>query len=180
MTEQDVIRRLSEISESDAEGLQRLAEEIGAYCRAPARTVLAEWTGGPPDRQPLCAFVCSDLKELAVAEMMRQADAVTPAQRVQLMEMVATRQLAFRELMLTALEPLLRDVTPAGIPGIAGEMRTCDAAYHLVRKIVTPEGPEGSQFSSENEFLALDADARTDEIRRWMRSNTWCAIFPEE
>lgn len=179
MTEQDLFLRLHELSESDADGLHRLAEEIGIICREPAKTVLTEWVGGPPDRQTLCAFICSHLKELAVAEMLHQTDSVAPALRVHLMEMVATQQLAFRELMLTALEPLLRDRTPAGTTGFTGDLRTCDAAYLLVRKIVRLSASEAGQFSGEEQFMALGQIQRENEIDQWLLSETWKEIFPD-
>lgn len=179
MTEQDIFLRLHELPESDADGLRKLAEEIGITCREPARTVLAEWVGGPSDRQTPCAFICSHLKELAVAEMLRQTESVAPALRVHLMEIVATQQLAFRELMLTALEPLLRDRTPAGTTASGDEARTCDAAYLLVRKIVHPSASEAEQFSAEDQFTALGPIQRDSEIDQWLLSDTWKEIFPD-
>jgi hypothetical protein len=179
MTEQDLFLRLHELSESDADGLRKLAEEIGIICREPARTVLAEWVGGPPDRQTPCAFVCSHLKELAVAEMLLQTDSVAPALRVHLMEMVVTQQLAFRELMLTALEPLLKDLSPAGTTASGDEVRTCDAAYLLSRKMVRPRASEAEQFSAEDEFTARKEIQRDDEIDQWLLSETWKEIFPD-
>jgi hypothetical protein len=179
MTEQDIFLRLHELSESDADGLRKLAEEIGFQCREPARTVLAEWVGGPPDRQTPCAFICSHLKELAIAEMLRQTDSVAAALRVHLMEMVVTQQLVFRELMLTALEPLLRDFTPTGTAGLTGDLRTCDAAYLLVRKIVRPSASEADQFSREDQFKALGQIERENEIDQWLLSETWKGIFSD-
>lgn len=179
MTEQDLFLRLHELSESDADGLRKLAEEIGITCREPARTVLAEWVGGSSDRQVPCAFVCSHLKELAVAEMLRQTDSVTPALRVHFMEMVATQQLVFRELMLTALEPLLKDLSPCGTTASGDELRTCDAAYLLVRKIVRPSTSEAEQFSAEDQFNTLGQIQRDSEIDQWLLSETWKEIFPD-
>jgi len=179
MTEQDLFLRLHELSESDADGLRKLAEEIGILCREPARTVLTEWVGGPPDRQIPCAFICSQLKELAVVEMLRQTDSAAPALRVHLMEMVVTQQLVFRELMLTALEPLLRDMTPTGTTGLTGDLRTCDAAYLLVRKIARPSASEADQFSNEDQFKALGQIQRENEIDQWLLSETWKEIFPD-
>lgn len=178
MTEQDIFRRLNELSESDADGLRKLAEDIGTICRAPAKTVLTEWVGGPPDRQIPCAFICSQLKELAVSEMLRQTDSVAPALRVHLMEMVVTQQIAFRELMLTALEPLLRDLTPAGTTASGDEVRTCDAAYLLVRKIVRLKASESGRFSAKDQFEALGPIQRDSEIDQWLMSETWKEIFP--
>jgi hypothetical protein len=179
MTEADVFRRLNELSEADADGLRRLAEEIDMICREPARTVLTEWLGGPPARQIPCAFACSNLKELAVDEMLGRAESVSPALRVQLMDLVVTQQLSFRELMLTVLEPLLQDVTPAGITASGEELRTCDAAYLLVRKIVRLSAVDAEQFSNEDQFTALGEEQRDDEIDHWLRSETWTGIFPD-
>jgi hypothetical protein len=179
MTEQDLFLRLRELSESDADGLRKLAEEIGILCREPARIVLTEWQGGPPDRQIPCAFICSLLKELAVAEMLVQTDSVAPASRAHLMEMVVTQQLVFRELMLTALEPLLRDFTPAGTTDSGEEVRTRDAAYLLVRKIVQLRASEAEQFSTEDEFTARKQTQRDEEIDEWLLSETWKEIFPD-
>jgi len=179
MTEQDLFLRLHELSESDADGLRKLAEEIGFQCREPARTVLAEWVGGPSDRQTPCAFICSHLKELAVAEMLRQTDSVASALRVHLMEMVATQQLVFRELMLTALEPLLRDITLAGTTASGEDVRTCDAAYLLVRKLVRINASEIGQFSTEDQFDALGQTQRESEIDQWLLAETWKEIFPD-
>ena len=179
MTEQDLFLRLHELSESDADGLRKLAEEIGVICREPASTILTEWVGGPPGRQIPCAFVCSHLKELAVAEMLLQTDSVAPALRVHLMEMVATQQLVFRELMLTALEPLLKDLSPAGTTASGDEVRTCDAAYLLARKMVRLRASEAEQFSAEDEFTARKEIQRDDEIDQWLLSETWKEIFPD-
>lgn len=179
MTEPDIFRRLNELSESDAAGLRKLAEELDVFCRESGRTVLTEWIGGPPERQTPCAFICSHLKELAVAEMLRQTDSVAPALRVHLMEMVATQQLEFRELLLTALEPLLQDLTPAGTTDSAGELRTCDAAYLLVRNIVRLSASEAGQFSAEDQFTALGQNQRDHEIDQWLLSETWKGIFPD-
>ena len=179
MTEQDLFLRLHELSESDTDGLRKLAEEIGIVCREPARTILTEWAGGPPDRQIPCAFICAQLKELAVAEMLLQTDPAAPASRVHLMEMVVTQQLAFRELMLTALEPLLKDLSPAGTTASGDEVRTCDAAYLLARKMVRPRASEAEQFSAEDEFTARKEIQRDDEIDQWLLSETWKEIFPD-
>ena len=179
MTEDDILSRLYELSESDGEGLGKLAHEIGLQCREPASTVLTEWISGPPQRQTPCAFICSHLKELALAEMLRQTDSVAPALRVHLMEMVVTQQFVFRELMLTALEPLLQDLTPAGTSDSTGDLRTCDAAYLLVRKLVRVRDVEAKKFSAENQFTALEPDQRDIEIDNWLLSETWKEIFPE-
>lgn len=179
MTEQEVFRRLNELSHSDADGLRKLADEIALQCREPAVTVLTEWVGGPPSRKTPCAFVCSNLKELALGEMLGRADSTAPALRVQMMEMVATQQFAFRELMLTALEPLLQDLTPAGSTASGTELRTCDAAYLLVRKIVRRSGAGASQAFIESEFTALTEIEKDEEIERWLQSATWKELFPE-
>ena len=180
MNEQDISRRLHVLSESDVDGLQRLADEIGLQCRGPAATVLTEWISGPPDRHTPCAFVCSELKELAVAEMLCQTDSVAPALRVHLMDMVTTQQLAFRELILTVLEPLLQDLTTAGTTGSDDdELRTCDAAYLLVRNIVPLSAAEAGQVSAENKFTALGQNQRDHEIDEWLLSETWKGIFPD-
>jgi hypothetical protein len=179
MTEADIFRRLNELAEADTDGLQKLAAEIDLICREPARTVLAEWIGGAPARQTPCAFVCSNLKELAVGEMLGRTESVAPALRVQLMDMVATQQLVFRELLLTALEPLLEDLTPAGTTDSAGELRTCDAAYLMVRKIVRLSDSEARQFSAENQFTTLAESERDREIDQWMSSESWKSIFPD-
>ena len=173
MTEQDVLRRLVELKETDPDGVRLLAAEIDAQCRGPARAVLDTWGNGAPDRDIPCAFVCSELKELAVDEMLRRADAVAPARRVLFMEMVVAQQGAFRELTLTVLEPLLKDKSPAG-----AELRTCEAAYLLIRRMVTLRGAEAAEFSSEGSFVALSPDQREREIRRWTNSAAWKAIFP--
>src|SRR5512132_3130228 len=106
MTEPEIFRRLNELAEADVDGIRKFAEEINLICREPARTVLAEWIGGPPARQTPCAFVCSNLKELAIGEMLGCAPSVNPALSVQLMDLVVTQQVVFRELLLTVLEPL--------------------------------------------------------------------------
>jgi hypothetical protein len=179
MTEAEIFRRLNELAEADADGLRKLAEEIDLICREPARTVLAEWIGGPPERQTPGAFVCSNLKELAVGEMLGRAQSVTPALRVQLMDMVVTQQLAFRETILTVLEPLLQDFTPIASTSATGEQRTCDAAYLLVRKIVPLSAAEAAQFATENQFAALEEIQRNCEIDEWLKSERWKMIFPE-
>jgi hypothetical protein len=179
MTEPEIFRRLNELAEADADGLRKLAEEIDLICREPARTVLAEWIGGPPARQTPCAFVCSNLKELAIGEMLGRAQSVTAALRVQLMDMVVTQQLAFREIMLTVLEPLLQDFTRIAAAGPAGEQRACDAAYLLVRKIVPLSAAEAAQFATESQFTALEENQRNREIDEWLISERWKMIFPE-
>lgn len=179
MTEDEILSRVYELSESDGDGLAKLAHEIGLRCREPAVTVLTEWISGPPQRQTPCAFICSHLKELAVAEMLRQTDSVAPSLRVHLMEMVVTQQFVFRELMLTTLEPLLQDLTPAGTSDSTGDLRTCDTAYLLVRNLVRVRDVEAKKFSAENQFTALEPDQRDIEIDNWLLSETWKEIFPE-
>ena len=90
------------------------------------------------------------------------------------MQIVVAQQLAFRELLLTVLEPLLKD------RHAAGDTRVCDEAYVLVRKIVTVDPGEASKFRTEGQFLALDPDGRSSEIKEWMQSKTWAEIFPEK
>ena len=179
MTEPEIFRRLNELVEADGDGLRKFAEEINVFCREPVRTVLTEWLAGPPARQTPCAFVCSNLKELAVGEMLGRAESVAPALRVQLMDMVATQQLAFRELMLIALEPLLQDFTPIESTGSTGEQRTCDAAYLLVRKLVRLSAADAGQFSTKDRFNLLEEDQRDHEIDEWLKSESWKMIFPE-
>src|SRR5258706_8461890 len=179
MTESEIFRRLNDLAEADADGLQKLAEEIDLICREPARTVLAEWLGGPPARETPCAFVCSNLKELAIGEMLGRAESVAPALRVQLMDTAVTQQLAFRELMLTALEPLLQDVTPIESTTSIGEQRTCDAAYLLVRKLVRLSAADAGQFATEDQFNLLEESQRDREIDEWLKSESWKMIFPE-
>ena len=179
MTESEIFRRLNELAEADADGLQKFAAEIDLICREPTQTVLTEWLAGPPARQTPCAFVCSNLKELAVGEMLGRAGSVAPTLRVQLMDMVATQQLAFRELMLIALEPLLQDFTPIESTSSTGEQRTCDAAYLLVRKLVRLSAAEAGQFSTEDQFNLFEENQRDREIDEWLKSESWKMIFPE-
>ena len=174
MTEQEVFLRIHEISESDAEMLRQLAAEISWECRTPSRVVLDSWVSSPQSLGIPCATVCTELKELAVGEMLQRASSVEPGLRVQFMQIVVAQQLAFRELLLTVLEPLLKD------RHAAGDTRVCDAAYVLVRKIVTVDPGEASKFRAEGEFLALDPDERSNEIKEWMQSKTWAEIFPPQ
>jgi len=159
VTEQQVFARIHELADGDQEGLARLSGEIKAECREPARTVLAS-----PDR-PARAFVCRHLEELAVGEMLDAAGSAEPGMRVQLMEMVLDRHLVLREYLLTVLQPMLDDITP-GAP-----MRTCDAAYLLARRLVSPEDKPG-------EFMTLDEGQRDAEIGEWKSSEAWQTVFP--
>ena len=172
MTEQEVFLRIHEISESDAELLRQLAADISWECRTPSRVVLDSWVGSPQSLGIPCATVCTELKELAVGEMLERANSVDPGLRVQFMQIVVAQQLAFRELLLTVLEPLLKD------RHAAGDTRVCDAAYVLVRRVVTVDAGEASKFRAEGEFLALGPDERSNEIKEWMESKTWAEIFP--
>jgi hypothetical protein len=104
--------------------------------------------------------------------MLQRVNSVEPGLRVQFMQIVTAQQLAFRELLLTVLEPLLKD------RHAAGDTRVCDAAYVLIRKMVTVNPGEASKFGAESEFLALDPDERSNEIKEWMQSKTWAEIFP--
>lgn len=180
MTEPEIFRRLYDLSESDAEGLGKLSQEIGLQCREPVKILLAEWVAGPPQRETPCAFICAHLKELALAEMLRNADVVAPVMRVHLMEMVVTQQLAFRELILTALEPLLQDLTPARNTAASRELRNRDTAYLLVRKLVPVKAGEAEHFSAEGQFTALEPDRRDAEIDEWVLSETWKEIFQKQ
>jgi hypothetical protein len=171
MTEQEVFLRIHEIAESDPEKLGQLAAEIAWECRTPSRIVLESWLGSPQSREIPCATVCTELKELAVAELMQRAGSVDPGLRVHFMQMVVAQQLAFRELQLTVLEPLLKD------RHAAGEIRVCDAAYALVRKLVTVKAEEVGKFRPEGEFPALGTDERSAEIKEWIKSTTWTEIF---
>jgi hypothetical protein len=173
MTEQDVVGRLRMLSDSDGEGLWRLAGDIGTHCRGGARVVLDAWINGPPDRQTPCAFICSNLKELPVQELLARADAVAPERRVHFLEMVAAQQLRAREQILTTLEPLLKDPSPAG-----GAYRTCDAAYLLIRRLVRLAAGEAAEFSTEGGFLSLGPEEKDKEIQRFKRSAAWQGIFP--
>jgi hypothetical protein len=172
MTEQEVFLRIHEIAESDQEKLGQLAAEISWECHTPSRIVLDSWLGSPQSRGIPCATVCTELKELAVGELMQRAGSVDPGLRVHFMQIVVAQQLAFRELQLTVLEPLLKD------RHAAGETRVCDAAYVLVRKLVTVDSTEASKFRSESDFLALGTDERSAEIKEWTRSKTWTTLFP--
>jgi hypothetical protein len=171
MIEQEVFLRIHEISESDAELLRQLAAEISWECRTPSRVVLDSWVSSPQSLGIPCATVCTDLKELAVGEMLQRAASVDPGLRVQFMQIVTAQQLVFRELLLIVLEPLLKD------RHAAGDTRICDAAYVLVRKLVAVDATEAGKFKSESEFLALDVDERSTEIRGWTRSKTWTTLF---
>jgi hypothetical protein len=172
MTEQEVFLRLHEIPGSDSEKLSQFAEEISRQCSAPSRIALDSWLNSPQSRGIPCATVCTELKELAVGELMQRAGSVEPGLRVHFMQIVVAQQLAFRELLLTVLEPLLKD------RHAAGETRICDAAYALVRKLVTVDAGEASKFRSESEFLALDPNERSNEIKEWIESKAWTEIFP--
>jgi hypothetical protein len=176
VTQEDIFDRIYNLSASDADGLGKLAQEVGFHCREPAKTVLAELIGGPPERKTPCAFICTQLKELAVGEALRHTDSAPPPLRVQLMEMVVTQQLTFRELMLTALEPLLEDVSSGDSDE---ELRTCDVAYLIVRKLVRVGATEVKNFSGEEQFKALAPNQRDIEIEKWLISATWKEIFPE-
>ncbi|SRR6266849_3061986 len=172
MTEQEVFLRIHEISESDTETLRQLAAEISSECRTPSRIVLDSWLSSPQSRGIPCATVCTELKELAVGELMQRASSAEQGLRVHFMQIVAAQQLAFRELLLTVLEPLLKD------RHAAGETRVCDAAYVQIRKMVTVDAAEASKFRTESEFLSLDPEGRLNEIKEWMQSKTWAEIFP--
>ena len=106
--------------------------------------------------------------------MLQRASSVDAGLRVQFMQIVVAQQLAFRELLLTVLEPLLKD------RHAAGDTRICDAAYLLVRKMVTVDAGEAGKFRAEGEFLGLDPDERSNEIKEWMQSKTWADIFPPQ
>ncbi|MEW5977112.1 MAG: hypothetical protein AB1898_15025 [Acidobacteriota bacterium] len=178
MTEHEIYFRLHDLLPSDAAGLTRLASDVAQECREPSRTVLEVWKDAP-DRGIVCAFTCAHLEELAFEEALSNADSVSPVLRAQFMETVVNQQLTFRELLLTVLEPLLKDQDLAEWPTPAGSTRTSEAAYFLVRRIVMPGPDEASHFSTEEDFLRLDARGRAAEIKRWLCSQTWKRIFPE-
>jgi hypothetical protein len=178
MTEADVFRRLNQLADTAVDDFRKLAAEIDTVCREPARTVLTAWYGNTA-RPVSCAFVCANLKELAVGEMLGRAESVAPAPRVQLMEMVTTQQLAFRELLLTALEPLLKNFTPIDAANTVGGLRVRDAAYLLARKIVPLSDVDAGKFSNEEQFNTLEESQRDGEIDEWLKSASWLMVFPE-
>lgn len=179
MTEQDFYRRLNEIEGSNPEGLSALANDVNTQIREPVWTVLAEWRKDPGRQRIKCSYVCSQLKELAVGDMLKEADGVAAVTRVQLMEMVVTQQLRFRELVLAALEPLLVDHASAGRSDEDSELRANDVAYLTARKLVSTKEAEAELFSSEKDFKALGANQRDTEIETWLLSETWLELFPQ-
>lgn len=161
MTSQDVYRRIYALAETDAEGLLTLAAEIAAPGRDAAQTVVDAWLGGGPP--VACAFVCSQLRELACGELLRRAaSAPPPGVRAQMLEQVVAQHLLFREYLLATLEP------------------TSAAAYLLIRRMVMPLPEEAEQFSSsEAQFLALGDLPRQEEMDRWAQSRSWKSLFVE-
>jgi hypothetical protein len=122
--------------------------------------VLDAWAQGASSTA--CAFVCTKLHELAYHEMLQRAEKTPdPALRVQLLDMVVSQQLLFREYLLAVLHP----DTPQ--------------AYVLIRRLVDPLESEAEKFSSEGEFLALDDHRQRGEMRRWADSETWRSLFEE-
>jgi hypothetical protein len=179
MTEQEVFQRIHEVPESNPEALRQVAGDIAWECRRASRVVLDHWISKPQQSGIPCATLCTTLKELAVAEMLQRAGSVEAGLRVQLMEIVTAQQLAFRELILMVLEPLLKDQRSGDVGG-GVRMRSCDAAYLMVRKLVPLAPAEASQFRSEADFLAIDSDERLDEIGQWIKSASWTEIFPDK
>ena len=53
------------------------------------------------------------------------------------------------------------------------------SSYLVIRRLVRPNADEAVLFSTEAEFLALDADAQEDEMRRWQTSATWASLFAQ-
>lgn len=176
MTEDEIYRRLPQISEAD--GLQQLATDIDRDCRGPARVVIDAWLTGPPECRIPAAFTCSSLHELAVGAMLERIDSVQPPLRVQFMESVIRQHRRQRELLLTVLEPLLADRQIVAPDHPSGPMRACDLAYLIVRRMVTAPRDDEGPFPSAEAFTALDADERLIEILRWLKSSVWQALFP--
>ena len=177
MTEQDFHRRLYEAGDSNPDALSALAKDLDAEIREPVRTILAAWRQDPGRRRINCAYICAQLKELAIGEMLKESEAVPAVTRVQLMEMVVSQQLRFRELVLTALEPLLMDHGPASLADEDSEFRANDVAYLTARKLVFTKEAEAKLVSSEKDFKGLAAEDRDTEINTWLFSETWRELF---
>ena len=160
MTRDDLHRRVYALAGSDADGLRALAGEVAVQAREGARAVLDLWERGAS--ASACAYACMHLEELAFSEMLGRAGTATaPAMRAQLLELVVTQHLRFREYLLAVLEP------------------TTPTAYLVIRRLVRPLAEEATLFSAEAEFLALDADAQQDEMLRWQSSATWASLFAQ-
>jgi hypothetical protein len=158
MTGNDLHRRLYSLDESDADGLRALAGQVAARAREGARAIVDLWERGAS--ASACAYTCTHLAELAFSEMLGRAGTVAePAMRAQLLELVVTQYLVFREYLLAVLAP------------------TTPMEYLIIRRLVRPTADEADLFSTEERFLVLDEDAQTDEMRRWRISATWTSLF---
>ncbi len=165
MNAQDVHRRLREVSEQDEKGLAQLAGEIAEQCRRPAHVAVEEWVRG--QNPSGCAFLCAQLKELAIAEMLQNIDAAPVGAAAQMLEQIVQQQMLFREFFLVVLEPLLKPID------------TSTPAYLLTRRLVEPLPEEAEQFSTEEQFRGFSEKQRHEEIDRWIDSQTWKLIFPD-
>lgn len=164
MTAQDVHRRLRELKEQDQEGLSQMAAEIAEQCRRPAHAAVEEWVRGRNTSG--CAFLCAQLKELAVAELLQNVDVAPVGAAAQMLEQIVEQQILFREFLLVVLEPLLKSDD------------TSTPAYLLARRVVLPLPEDADQFSGPEQFRGLDEKKRHEEIARWIDSETWKRIFP--
>lgn len=175
MTEQGVLQRLRDLKDGDAAGLQQLTQDCVSACKEPVRTILDVWLQ-EGRHTTLCAFLCSQLTDLASGELLQRVEGAPVERRVHFMEMVVAQQLLFREYLLVAIEALLENHTPAG--EAASGLRTCDGAYMLARRVVPLKPEAAKEFSTESGFLGLPEPKRTEEIKRWKGSDRWREIFP--
>ena len=160
MTEGELLQELHRLAETDAPGLDALAQAIRQHARDGARVVVGEWLKDTGRQSTNAAVVTRKLHELALHEMLGHAEIVSADLRVRLMTSVLDAAMALRSLILDQVEPLLDNWTPLDPPW-SGRAR--DVAYVLVRRM---DG-KPRDAAADRAFLAATEDERDAEISAW-------------
>jgi hypothetical protein len=182
----DLIRELRALDVDDPHALDRLVERIRAESLKAPKEAVSLWLTGDESDSERASDMISELEELVLTPLLHVCGESEPIQQIHIMAMAVDIQLALREKMVVRLDRLLDDRTPLPEPELPEsieeepfQVRVCDEAYLLMRKLLKFSENEVNYELNSDEFMDLSEEEKDAEIRKARTSETWTSWVEE-
>ena len=186
MGDGDVIRELRALDMDDPNALDRLVERIRTESLKTPKEVVSLWLTGEESDSERASDMISELEELVLTPLFHVWEKSEPLQQIHIMAMALDIQLTLREKMVARLDRLLDDRThlpeselPESIEEEPFQVRICDEAYLLMRRLLKFSENEVNYELNSEEFLNLSDEEKDAEIRKARTSKTWTSWVEE-
>lgn len=177
MKPSELVEALKQKTPEGRAGLSDIAGRVSAESRQTIDEAVRIWAGGDPEMSRSAAQIIGLTGDTVIGPLLDISVALEPLKQVWRMKRIVKEQLQRQEEIVAMLEKLLNDKTEIPYPVESvpieeplAEERICDAAYILLRALLSPQSPPEDHGMDAHLFRDLEYEDRDKVIDQYLAS----------